>query len=128
MHNSEWGTICNDNWDTADGRVICRMLGFSDVVSAFTAALQGKLQIHFPVNLIKTQKDILSLARKSKIKGGLLFSFSFLLFLFWDCQNWEPGVDAGAVFIHFQESHSLHSQRFRGSIHCSPKSKSSWFF
>lgn len=27
-HNGQWGTICDDFFDKADGDVICRMLGF----------------------------------------------------------------------------------------------------
>ena len=29
FHNGQWGTICDDNFDSNDGDVICRMLGFN---------------------------------------------------------------------------------------------------
>ena len=29
FHNDQWGTICDDSWDSLDATVACRSLGFS---------------------------------------------------------------------------------------------------
>ena len=42
VHNREWGTICDDNWDIQDARVICRQLGYPDALAAQWSAYYGQ--------------------------------------------------------------------------------------
>ncbi|NXR77453.1 MARCO protein, partial [Pycnonotus jocosus] len=37
FHRGSWGTICDDGWTTREATVVCRMLGYSRAISAFTA-------------------------------------------------------------------------------------------
>uniref|UniRef100_A0A1A8BGG5 Macrophage receptor with collagenous structure n=1 Tax=Nothobranchius kadleci TaxID=1051664 RepID=A0A1A8BGG5_NOTKA len=37
LHQGVWGTICDDNFGSNDGMVICKMLGFQSVLTTFTA-------------------------------------------------------------------------------------------
>ncbi|XP_065924939.1 scavenger receptor cysteine-rich domain-containing group B protein [Magallana gigas] len=41
LHNGRWGTICDDDFDKADGDVICRMLGFNNSRKYFPSAYYG---------------------------------------------------------------------------------------
>ena len=34
IQNAQWGTVCDNNWDIQDARVICHQLGYPDAVAA----------------------------------------------------------------------------------------------
>lgn len=40
--NGQWGTVCDNHWDTTDADVVCRQLGFSGATSAPGSAAYGQ--------------------------------------------------------------------------------------
>ncbi|XP_046635916.1 lysyl oxidase homolog 2-like isoform X2 [Daphnia pulicaria] len=46
-HSGKWGSICDDEWDIRDATVVCRELGYSDVVQETHNSMYGPARYPF---------------------------------------------------------------------------------
>ncbi|XP_039674587.1 macrophage receptor MARCO [Perca fluviatilis] len=59
-YNGVWGTVCDDNFDTVDGKVICKMLGFQHAISTYIAPPgSGRIWLD-ELRCVGTESDIFS--------------------------------------------------------------------
>ena len=42
LFNARWGTVCDDEWDFHDARVVCRQLGYPDAITALKSSHYGE--------------------------------------------------------------------------------------
>ena len=42
LHDGQWGTVCEDDWDIADANVVCRQLGFTGATDRWISAHFGE--------------------------------------------------------------------------------------
>ena len=41
-YNGDWGTVCDDGWDSIDADIVCRQLGFGSSGSSYSGAYFGQ--------------------------------------------------------------------------------------
>ena len=71
--NNNWGTVCDDYWDTADAQVVCRQLGYStNNITALNAYFgQGTGPIYLDdVSCVGTESSLLSCSYTSNHNCG----------------------------------------------------------
>ncbi|XP_031557842.1 uncharacterized protein LOC116294384 [Actinia tenebrosa] len=86
FHNGRWGTICDDNWDIDDARVVCRSLGLPDAIGATTLANFGQGSGEILLDEVQCRGNELSLSDCRR--DG------------WGENNCGHGEDAGVVCGH----------------------------
>lgn len=53
-YNGVWGTVCDDSFDTLEGKVICKMLGFQNVITTYTAGTGKNTEVHCSCQTLHT--------------------------------------------------------------------------
>ena len=72
FHNNEWGTVCDDIWNTNNVRVVCRELGYSNVGgTAYSSAHFGQGSGRIWLDDVDCAGDESSLGSCSHMEWGL---------------------------------------------------------
>ncbi|XP_065276717.1 deleted in malignant brain tumors 1 protein-like [Emys orbicularis] len=83
LHNQQWGTMCDDNWDLTEARVVCKQLGCGTALAAPGRANFGRGSDRIWLD------DVNCTGREA--------AFSDCRALPWGHNNCDHGEDAGVV-------------------------------
>lgn len=94
LYNNTWGSICDDDWGLNEGKVICRMLGYSDIQTYTNSGHFGGAPKNWPIWLDNVQcvgdeKNITDCNLKNHPRDNIHLAFGDS-----DCKHHE---DAGVV-------------------------------
>ncbi|XP_014378566.1 deleted in malignant brain tumors 1 protein-like isoform X1 [Alligator sinensis] len=104
LHDHQWGTVCDDNWDLKDAGVVCRQLGCGTAVSAPGGAQFGRGSTRVwldDVNCIGTETSLTQCNARS-----------------WGVHNCHHGEDAGVVCSDTTIPEPVHLRLLNGSNRC----------
>ena len=75
-YNGEWGTVCNDGWDSTDAGVVCRQLGFGSSGTAYYGAYFGQGSASIWLDSVTCTGSESTLARCGHLGVGITRSCS----------------------------------------------------
>ncbi|XP_044844667.1 deleted in malignant brain tumors 1 protein-like [Mauremys mutica] len=104
LHNQHWGTVCDDNWDLRDARVVCRQLGCGTALSAPGGARFGRGSDRIwldDVQCTGTEADLTECRARP-----------------WGAHNCNHGEDAGVVCSDAGISEVAHLRLVNGPSRC----------
>eukprot|EP00118_Oscarella_pearsei_P005268 m.24021 g.24021 ORF g.24021 m.24021 type:complete len:1002 (+) comp28562_c0_seq2:1525-4530(+) len=103
FHNGTWGTVCDDQWDFDDARVVCRQLGYDDALSAKRNAFFGSADFSARIWI----DDCSCRGGESRLED--------CTFAGWGSTNCDHSEDAGVVCMTGTMAPAASSVRLRGS-------------